>query len=84
VREGSRVKEGDVLVEISDVDTEYFNRLKMQRDAAAQKLTAKEEELQAYQTQVTNLQATQTLRISTARCRVDVARQRVSAGCRKI
>ena len=84
VREGSRVKEGDVLVEISDVDTEYFSRLKQQRDAAAQKLTAKEEELQAYQTQVTNLQTTQTLQISTAQYRVDVARQRVSAAQEKL
>jgi len=75
-KEGTKVKAGDVLIEIADVDPELLERLGQQREAAAAKLEAKEEELRAYRLQIDNLIATRDLQIATAQYRLDVARQR--------
>ena len=75
-REGAKVKAGDVLMEIVDVDPEQLERLRRQTDAAAAKLAAKEEELRAYRLQVDNLLTTRNLQVATAQYRLDVARQR--------
>ncbi|MDI1291910.1 MAG: HlyD family efflux transporter periplasmic adaptor subunit [Methylobacter sp.] len=81
VREGARVKAGDVLMEIADVDPEQLERLSRQTDAAVAKLAAKEEELRAYRLQIDNLITTRDLQAATAQYRLDVARQRaLSAG----
>jgi multidrug resistance efflux pump len=78
-REGAKVKAGEVLVEISDVDPEQLDRLTRQRDAAAAKVAAKEEELGAYRLQIDNLIATRDLQVATAQYRLDVAQQRARA-----
>jgi len=75
-REGTKVKAGEVLVEVSDVDPELLGRLRQQREASAAKLAAKEEELRAYHLQIDNLIATRDLQVATAQYRLDVARQR--------
>ena len=75
-KEGTKVKAGDVLIEIADVDPELLERLGQQREAAAAKLEAKEEELRSYRLQIDNLIATRDLQIATAQYRLDVARQR--------
>lgn len=75
-REGAKVKAGDVLMEIADVDPEQLERLRRQTDAAAAKLAAKEEELRAYRLQIDNLVTTRDLQAATAQYRLDVARQR--------
>ena len=79
VKEGSKVKAGDVLVEIVDVDPELLTRLTQQRDVAKSKLSAKEDELRAYTAQSENLIATRDLQIATAHYRLDVARQRANS-----
>jgi membrane fusion protein, adhesin transport system len=80
-REGAKIKAGDVLMEIADVDPGQLERLGRQTDAAAAKLAAKEEELRAYRLQIDNLITTRDLQAATAQYRLDVARQRVlSAG----
>ncbi len=80
-REGAKVKTGDVLMEIADVDPEQLERLRRQTDAAAAKLGAKEEELRSYRLQIDNLTSTRDLQAATAQYRLDVARQRaLSAG----
>jgi len=80
-REGAKVKAGDVLMEIADVDPEQLERLSRQTDAAAAKLAAKEEELRTYRLQIDNLITTRDLQAATAQYRLDVARQRaLSAG----
>ena len=80
-REGSKVKAGDVLMEIVDVDPAMLERLRRQQEAAAAKLSAKDEELRAYRLQIDNLIATRDLQVATAQYRLDVARQRArSAG----
>lgn len=81
VREGSKIKAGDVLVEIADVDPDLLDRLRRQREANAAKLADKEGELRAYRLQVNDLISTRELQVATAEYRVDVARQRArSAG----
>jgi multidrug efflux pump subunit AcrA (membrane-fusion protein) len=75
-KEGMKVKAGDVLVEIADVDPELLQRLRQQREASAAKLTAKEEEVRAYRLQLDNLNSTRDLQIATAQYRLDVAKQR--------
>ena len=79
VREGAKVKAGDTLVEIVDVDPDLLPRLTQQRDASKLKLTAKQEELSAYQLQIDNLISTRDLQIATAQYRLDVARQRANS-----
>ncbi|WP_139559078.1 HlyD family secretion protein [Methylotetracoccus oryzae] len=79
VQEGAKVKAGDLLVELSDVDQSYAARLAEQRAAAANKLAAKDQELRSYRLQIANLEATRDLQITTARQRLDVSRQRVQA-----
>ena len=75
-QEGSKVKAGDVLLEIADVDPEMMSRLTLQKEAAAAKLAAKEEELRAYQMQINNLISTRDLQAATAQYRLEVAQQR--------
>jgi adhesin transport system membrane fusion protein len=76
-REGIKVKAGDVLVEIADVDPELLGRLRQQREASVAKLTAKEAELHAYRLQIDDFVATRELQAATAQYRLEVARQRV-------
>ncbi|MEI7869142.1 MAG: HlyD family efflux transporter periplasmic adaptor subunit [Candidatus Methylumidiphilus sp.] len=75
-REGIKVKAGDVLVEIADVDPELLGRLRQQREASAAKLTAKEAELHAYRLQIDDFVATRELQAAAAQYRLEVARQR--------
>ncbi|MDO9423010.1 MAG: HlyD family efflux transporter periplasmic adaptor subunit [Methylobacter sp.] len=80
-KEGAKVKAGDVLLEIADVDPQLLDRLHQQREAAAAKLASKEEELRTYRLQIDNLMTTRDLQAATAQYRLDVARQRaLSAG----
>lgn len=74
--EGSKVKAGDVLMEIADVDPELMGRLTQQKAAASAKLAAKEDELRAYQLQISNLINTRDLQVATAQYRLEVAEQR--------
>jgi adhesin transport system membrane fusion protein len=79
VREGAKVKAGDTLVEIVDVDPDLLPRLTQQRDAAKIKFEAKQDELRAYKLQIDNLISTRDLQISTAQYRLDVAAQRAKS-----
>jgi adhesin transport system membrane fusion protein len=55
VQEGSVVKAGDTLVEISDIDPLFKGRLESQRNNLKTKLEAKEDELGSYKIQQQNL-----------------------------
>ena len=48
VKEGAKVKKGDLLVEVSDIDPQLPERLKQQREANQTKLVTKQQELDAY------------------------------------
>ncbi len=61
VVEGSRVEEGDRLLEIMDLDPEMVQRLQQQKDALEAKLEAARERVQVYQKQVAALSSARDL-----------------------
>jgi multidrug efflux pump subunit AcrA (membrane-fusion protein) len=79
VEEGSRVKKGDVLIEISDIDTQFKQRLTSQRNNQKAILAAKTEELRSYEIQQMNLISSRDARISAAQFKLDVAKQNILA-----
>lgn len=84
VREGARVKAGDPLLQISDVDPKFKERLAAQRQTSAAKLKAKQDELQAYEVQLQNLLAVRQARVNAAEYGLDVARQKVVAAAENV
>lgn len=77
VQEGTQVKEGDLLLEISDTDPNFKQRLEAQRDNLQSKLGAKQDELRAYELQKQNLTAARDAKISAAQYKLDVANQKI-------
>lgn len=77
VQEGSIVKEGDMLVEISDIDPMFKDRLEAQRNNLQSKQGAKEDELKSYQVQQQNLITSRDAKISAAQFKLDVANQKI-------
>ncbi|MDR5172395.1 HlyD family efflux transporter periplasmic adaptor subunit [Methylobacillus flagellatus] len=84
VREGSRVNAGDPLLEISDVDPRFKERLAAQRQTVAAKLKAKQDELQAYEVQLQNLLAVRQARIAAVDYGLNVAQQKVVAAAESV
>ncbi len=77
VQEGSIVKEGDTLLEISDIDPMFKDRLEAQRNNLQVKLNAKQEELKSYQVQQQNLITSRDAKISAAQFKLDIANQKI-------
>jgi membrane fusion protein, adhesin transport system len=77
VQEGTNVKKGDVLIEISDIDAQFKDRLEFQRDNLQVKLAAKHEELKTYQLQQQNLINSRDAKIAASQFRLDVANQMI-------
>jgi len=77
VQEGTQVKEGDLLLEITDTDPNFKQRLEAQRDNLQSKLGAKQDELRAYELQKQNLTTARDAKISAAQYKLDVANQKI-------
>lgn len=77
VQEGTNIKKGDLLIEISDIDTQFKDRLEYQRDNLQDKLAAKEEELKTYQLQQQNLINSRDAKIAASQFKLDVANQKI-------
>lgn len=84
VQEGTRVKLGDVLLEMADVDPKFSNRLDEQLAANTSKLNAKQEELKSYQLQLQSYQTARDAKVSAATFKLDMARQKVLAATESI
>ena len=84
VQEGSQVKLGDVLLEMSDVDPQFTNRLDAQLGANTAKLKAKEQELKSYQLQLQSYQSALDAKVSAAKFKRDMAAQKVLAATEAI
>jgi multidrug efflux pump subunit AcrA (membrane-fusion protein) len=84
VQEGTKVKKGDVLIEISDIDAQFKDRLEFQRDNLKDKLLAKEQELKTYQLQQQNLINSQDARVASSQFKLDVANQKILAASEAI
>lgn len=79
VIEGDRVKKGDVLLVISDNDPKYLQRIAQQRDEQKVKLSAKNDELKAYQSQLLNLYSLRDAKVSAAEFKLDMAKQKIAS-----
>jgi multidrug efflux pump subunit AcrA (membrane-fusion protein) len=84
VQEGTLVKMGDVLLDMTDVDPNFQNRLGEQLDASANKLKAKEDELKSYQLQLQSYQTVRDSKVSAASYKRDTAQQKVLAATEAI
>jgi membrane fusion protein, adhesin transport system len=82
--EGSKVKAGDLLLEIRDVDPNFSNRLQEQLDNNRVKLKAKQDELASYELQVQNYQTVRDSRVTAANFKRDMARQKVVSAMQSI
>lgn len=84
VQEGTRVKMGDVLLDMTDVDPQFQNRLNEQLEANTSKLKAKEDELNSYQLQLQSYQTVRDSKVSAASYKRDMAQQKVLAATEAI
>lgn len=82
--EGAKVKAGDLLLEIRDVDPNFSKRLQEQLDNNRAKLRAKQDELASYEIQVQNFQTVRDSRVAAAKFKRDMARQKVVSAMQSI
>lgn len=83
-QEGQIVKAGDVLLEISDVDPLFTERLGEQLTNTQSRLNAKLDEQKSYQLQLQSYYAVRDNKVSSAQFKVDMARQKVRAATEAI
>lgn len=79
VQEGSKVKKGDKIAEISDNDPEYFNRLKEQRNFLNDSLKAAKDRGESFRILISTLEESRRNAILAAELRVKMASERVNA-----
>jgi multidrug resistance efflux pump len=79
VHEGSHVKAGDDLVEITDNDPEILTRLRQERDAVSARIEAANARATSVESRIEQLQASRDSAITAATRRVQMAQQRVAA-----
>ena len=71
VQEGSIVKAGDLLADVSDIDPEALVRLEGQKRELQSKIDAKDQELRSYQLQLQQIESGRDLQVGAARQRLD-------------
>lgn len=79
VVEGTPVKKGDPLVDLSDNDPSIMQRLAEERDSLVRSITETERRMRAIEDRVAALKNTQSTGVQAADLRVRMARERVSA-----
>ncbi len=79
IREGAKVKKGQKIVEIRDVDPQALQRYELQRDAVKQKLDAAKVVASAYAEKLQAITDAQKMAIAGARQEVEMAEQKVIA-----
>lgn len=79
VIEGSRVKTGDLLVEITDNDPLFVERLEQERRAAQDKLKASDAQVYSLEDRLAAQESSRTFAVQAAAARVSEAGQRVRA-----
>ncbi len=84
VAEGSRVKEGDPIADIADVDPEILSRLRMEREAVVSRIEAAKARITAVTQRIEALGASRDSAIEAAQSRVRMAVQRTKASERAI
>ena len=84
VREGSHVRAGEPLVEISDNDPEILQRLRQERDAVVARLEAARSRADSVDERVTQLTRSRDNALSAAERRVQMARDRARAAAQSV
>lgn len=84
VQEGSLVKTGEPLVELSDNDPDVMQRLRTERDAVAARLDAARARALAMESRVDSLQSSRRSAMVAADARVLMAEQRVTAAAQAV
>jgi multidrug resistance efflux pump len=84
VREGSRVRKGELLVELSDNDPQLLSRLEQEREAVKQRVEAAKARAAALEARMEQLTGSRTQATSAAGARVAMAVDRTSAAGRAL
>ncbi|WP_224244337.1 HlyD family secretion protein [Hyalangium gracile] len=84
VREGSRVRKGDLLAELSDNDPQLLSRLEQEREAVSQRVEAAKARAAALEARVGQLTGSRTQATSAAVARVAMAVDRTHAASRAL
>lgn len=79
IREGVRVKQGDTILEIRDIDPLALDRYEQQRAAVVEKLNAYRSVAAAYEVKLRAVTDAQKMAISAAESEVEMAEQKVAA-----
>jgi len=79
VREGSHVKAGDLMVEISDNDPEIMFRLKQEKDAVVARIDAAKARVKSIESRIVALQSSKSSGFQAAGSRAQMAYQRVQS-----
>ena len=79
VVEGSKVKKGDPIVDLSDNDPEILQRLGQERTATGGTISAAQKRVQTIEDRIRGLETTLKTGVSAARARVQMAVDRVAA-----
>lgn len=79
VVEGSKVKKGDPIVDLSDNDPSIMERLGQERTATGSTITAGQKRVQSIEDRIRGLETTLTTGVSAARARVQMGVDRVAA-----
>ncbi|MCH9699350.1 MAG: HlyD family secretion protein [Gammaproteobacteria bacterium] len=76
IQEGSTVKQGDLLLEMADLDPLLAERLNGKQAATQSKLEARQQQIEAQQTQIEQLQTVRDMKVMAAQYKLDMARQK--------
>lgn len=79
VREGSLVKKGDPIVDLTDNDPDILMRLRTERDAVASRLDAARARARSLESRIDSLQESRVSGIAASESRIRMATQRVVA-----
>eukprot|EP00913_Durusdinium_trenchii_P028449 g26677.t1 len=84
IYEGARVKKGDVILQIRNIDPEYLNRLNDQRDALKRELEANRTVVTAYRSQVEAFETVKTELVAAADQYIKEAEQKIEERQQKL
>jgi multidrug efflux pump subunit AcrA (membrane-fusion protein) len=84
VVEGSRVKQGDPIVEMADIDPDYLQRIEEQIAADEDRIVAAEARLRVYKDQVESYEKAREMKVQAMRLKVDMADQKLKVARQKV
>ncbi len=84
VREGSVVKHGDPIVDLSDNDPDVLVHLRQERDALVTRLDAAKARARSMEARIDSIEASRSSALSAAEARVRMAHQRVLAASQSV